>query len=65
MARVPPVVIGGWMHNPTPDGACPAVLVMRTTTVHLDAPLSGRVIIDASTGQPVKMSAAFPAPRPS
>jgi hypothetical protein len=47
------VVIGGWMHDPDPDAPCAAMLVFRTTTVALSAPLAGRVIIDAVTGQPV------------
>lgn len=47
------VVAGGWVHNPHPNAACIASLVLRTATVTLAAPLAGRVIIDASTGQPV------------
>jgi hypothetical protein len=47
------VVVGGWMHDPHPDAPCAAMLVLRTATVTLRAPLAGRVIIDASTGQPV------------
>jgi hypothetical protein len=46
-------VVGGWMHDPDLDALCPASLVFRTTTVRLGAPLAGRVIIDASSGQPV------------
>ena len=48
------VVVGGWIHNPHPGAACLAMLVARTATVALSAPLAGRMIIDASTGQPVK-----------
>ena len=49
------VVIGGWMHNPDPGlHACQAMLISRLVTVSLRAPLAGRVIINAATGQPVK-----------
>ncbi|TVY99908.1 hypothetical protein EAS64_40450 [Trebonia kvetii] len=56
------VVVGGWMHNPHPHGGCLAVLVMRTATVALSVPLAGRVIIDAATGQPVRLEPLTPAP---
>jgi hypothetical protein len=59
------VVIGGWMHNPHPHGGCLAVLLMRTATVTLTAPLGGRVIIDAVTGRPVTQEPLAPAPRHS
>lgn len=53
------VVAGGWMHDPQPDAACPASLIMRSVTVRLAAPLGDRVILDAATGLPV---ARFPSP---
>jgi hypothetical protein len=59
------VVIGGWMHNPHRNGSCLAMLVLRTATVKLSAPLAGRVIIDAATGQPVTQESLTPAPAQS
>jgi hypothetical protein len=58
------VVVGGWEVDPHPDVPCAAVGVLLTTTVRLPAPVGDRVIIDASTGQPVTPS-AFPDPSPS
>jgi hypothetical protein len=58
------VVVGGWEVDPHPNVPCAAVGVFLTTTVRLPAPVGHRVIIDASTGQPVTPS-AFPAPPPS
>ena len=58
------VVVGGWEVDPHPDAPCAAVGVFLTTTVRLPAPVGDRVIIDASTGQPVTPF-AFPAPSPS
>jgi hypothetical protein len=54
------VVVGGWEVDPNPNAPCAAVGVSLTTTVRLPAPVGDRVIIDASTGQPV---AAFPSLR--
>jgi len=51
------VVVGGWIHDPHPPAACPAVLIGTRVTVRLAAPLSGRVILDAATGLP---AAPFP-----
>lgn len=59
------VVIGGWEVDPTPDVPCPAVGVLLTTTVRLKAPVGDRVIIDASTGQPVTRSPLLPIASPS
>ena len=55
------VVVGGWMHDPQqgPHG-CQASLISRTTTVTLRAPVGGRVILDAATGQPVNPDAFAP-----
>jgi hypothetical protein len=47
------VVVGGWMHDPNPNAPCAASLVSRTATVRLNAPLDGRLVLDAATGQPV------------
>jgi hypothetical protein len=47
------VVVGGWEVDPTPNTPCPAVGIFLTTRVRLSAPVGHRVIIDASTGQPV------------
>ena len=58
------VVIGGWEIDPTPDTPCAAMLINFTTTVRLPAPVGDRVIINASTGQPVPPSPAFPVPSP-
>jgi hypothetical protein len=55
------VVIGGWEIDPTPNVPCAAIGISLTTTVRLPAPVGDRVIIDASTGQPVTPSPAFPA----
>jgi hypothetical protein len=55
------VVVGGWEIDPNPNAACPAVGIALTTKVRLPAPVGNRVIIDASTGQPVTPS-RFPAP---
>jgi len=59
------VVVGGWEVDPNPDVPCAAIGISLTTTVRLPAPVGDRVIIDASTGQPVTPSPAFPAPSPS
>jgi hypothetical protein len=59
------VVVGGWEVDPTPNVPCAAVGVSLATTVRLAAPVGDRVIIDASTGQPVTQSVAFPALSPS
>jgi hypothetical protein len=56
------VVVGGWEVDPNPDTPCAAIGISLTTTVRLPAPVGHRVIIDASTGQPV--TPAFPAPSP-
>ena len=50
------VVIGGWTVDPNPNAPCAAVGVSLTATVRLPAPVGDRVIIDASTGQPVTSS---------
>jgi hypothetical protein len=50
------VVIGGWEVDPNPNAPCAAVGVGFSTTVRLPAPVGDRVIIDASTGQPVTPS---------
>jgi hypothetical protein len=47
------IVVGGWEVDPHPDVPCAAMLISLTTTVRLPAPVGDRVIIDASTGQPV------------
>jgi hypothetical protein len=47
------VVVGGWAVNPNTNTPCAAMLISLTTTVRLRAPVGHRVIIDASTGQPV------------
>jgi hypothetical protein len=47
------IVVGGWMRNPDPGQACAAVLVLRSATVRLAAPVGDRVILDAAAGQPV------------
>jgi hypothetical protein len=54
------VVVGGWEVDPNPNAPCAALGVSLTTTVRLPAPVGDRVIIDASTGQPV---APFPSLR--
>lgn len=59
------VVVGGWEVDPNPDTPCAAIGITLATTVRLPAPVGDRVIIDASTGQPVTPSPAFPAPSPS
>ena len=59
------VVVGGWEDDPTPNTPCAAVGVFHTTTVRLPAPVGDRVIIDASTGQPVSPLPAFGVPSPS
>ncbi len=59
------VVIGGWEVDPNPNTPCAAIGIILTTTVRLPAAVGDRVIIDASTGQPVTPSPAFPAPSPS
>ena len=59
------VVVGGWAVDPNPNVPCAAVGISLTATVRLPAPVGNRVIIDASTGQPVTSSAAFPDPSPS
>ena len=46
------VVVGGWMHDPNPDQACAAMLVLRKAAVRLAAPLGARIVLDAATGQP-------------
>jgi hypothetical protein len=57
------VVIGGWVHDPDPDEPCTAMLVTRTATVRLAAPLGSRLVLDAATGQPVTpVSASTAAP---
>jgi hypothetical protein len=56
------VVIGGWMHNPARSGYCEPMLISRTVTVTLSAPVAGRVIIDAATGQPVRRDLDIPPP---
>jgi hypothetical protein len=48
-------VVGGWEVDPNPNVPCAAVGVSLTTTVRLTAPVGDRVIIDASTGQPVTL----------
>jgi hypothetical protein len=53
------VVVGGWEVDPNPNAPCAAVGVFLTTTVRLPAPVGNRVIIDASTGQPVSPSRAL------
>ena len=59
------VVVGGWEVDPNPNVPCAAIGISRTTTVRLSAPVGDRVIIDASTGQPVTPSPAIPVPSPS
>jgi hypothetical protein len=59
------VVIGGWEFDPTPNVPCAAIGASLPTTVRLPASVGDRVIIDASTGQPVTPSVAFPALSPS
>jgi hypothetical protein len=59
------VVVGGWEVDPHPNVPCAAIGISLTTTVRLPAPVGDRVIIDASTGQPVTPSPDFPAPSPS
>jgi hypothetical protein len=59
------VVVGGWEVDPNPNVPCAAIGVSHTTTVRLPAPVGDRVIIDASTGQPVTPSPAFPVPSSS
>jgi hypothetical protein len=54
------VVIGGWEVDPHPNVPCAAIGVSLATTVRLPAPVGDRVIIDASTGQPVTPSPALP-----
>ena len=58
-------MIGGWEVDPNPNIPCAAIGISLATTVRLPAPVGDRVIIDASTGQPVTSSAAFPGPFPS
>ena len=58
------VVVGGWQVDPNPNTPCTDVGVLHTTTVRLPAPVGDRVIINASTGQPVTPS-SFPVPSPS
>ena len=57
------VVVGGWEVDPNPNVPCVAIGISLTTTVRLSAPVGDRVIIDASTGQPVWP--AFPASSPN
>ena len=59
------VVVGGWEVDPNPNAPCAAMLISLTTTVRLSAPVSDRVIINASTGQPAAPSPGFSAPAPS
>jgi hypothetical protein len=56
------VVVGGWMHDSNPDQACAAMLVLRLVAVRLTAPLSDRVVLDASTGRPVTLEPFSAAP---
>jgi hypothetical protein len=58
------VVIGGWVHDPDPDEPCAAMLVTRTATVRLAAPLGSRLVLDAATGQPVTPVSDFTAESP-
>ena len=57
------VVVGGWEVDPNPNVPCLAIGISLTTTVRLPAPVGDRVIIDASTGQPVWP--AFPTSSPN
>ena len=47
------VVVGGWLYRPDPKGGCLAAIVRRLAVVRLAAPVGGRVVLDAATGQPV------------
>ena len=47
------VVVGAWNYDPNVNGACPASLLVGPVTVRLSAPLAGRVILDAASGDPV------------
>jgi hypothetical protein len=47
------VVVGAWNYNPNPNAPCPASLLVGPVTVRLSAPLAGRVILDAASGDPV------------
>jgi hypothetical protein len=59
------VVVGGWEVDPHPNAPCAAVGISLAATVRLSAPVGNRVIINASTGQPVTQSPGFAAPSPS
>lgn len=59
------VVVGGWMHDPDPDQPCTAQLVLRTATVRLAAPVGTRVILSASTGEPLTLDSSLPTPNPN
>lgn len=50
------VVVGGWTHNPHPNGPCAAVLEVGSLPVQLARPLGDRVVLSVADGRPLAAS---------